>query len=184
MDHDSRDLVNRGNNLLAVGLLATIGIGIVTEVFREDEVLHKADDAALFLLGVGALLWYFAGRNRFKRSLLPLGLLVCGMVVKGLAAFALETGDQADVGDDIGVLTVFIVAIVISALAYFRSGADARAATPQAIAAEAPAGPSPLSGRPGTARPPYATDLRRAPLRAAAIPTAGETSVRTRPPRR
>lgn len=141
MDDSSRGLVNRGNNLLAVGLIATIGIGIVTEVAREDEILHKADDAALFLLGVGALVWYFAGTNRFKRSLVPLGLLLAGMVVKAVAAFALETGDQADVGDDIGVLTVFVVAIVISALAYFRSGAGSPAPQPQAFPAEAPAGP-------------------------------------------
>ena len=138
MDSSSRDLVNRGNNLLAVGLLATIGIGIVTEVFREDELLHKADDAALFVLGIGALVWYFAGTNRFKRSLLPLGLLVAGIAVKAVAAFALEAGDQADVGDDIGVLTVFLVAIVISALAYFRSGAGAPAALPHGISAETP----------------------------------------------
>ena len=141
MDQESRDLVNRGNNLLAVGLLATIGIGIVTEVFREDELLHKADDATLFLLGVGALVWYFAGRNRFKRSLLPLGLLIAGMAVKAVAAFALETGDQADVGDDIGVLTVFLVAIVISALAYFRSRAETPATMPQGVPVESPASP-------------------------------------------
>lgn len=141
MDDSSRGLVNRGNNLLAVGLIATIGIGIVTEVFREDEILHKADDAALFLLGVGALVWYFVGTNRFKRSLIPLGVLLAGMVVKALAAFALEAGDKADVGDDIGVLTVFIVAIVISALAYFRSGAGSQAPQPQAFPADAPAGP-------------------------------------------
>ena len=141
MDDGSRDLVNRGNNLLAVGLLATIGIGIVTEVAREDELLHKVDDALLFALGIGALVWYFAGRNRFKRSLLPLGLLLAGMVVKGVAAFALEAGDRADVGDDIGVLTVFIVAIVISALAYFRSGAGSRAVGPQSLPAETPARP-------------------------------------------
>jgi hypothetical protein len=141
MTEGSRELMNRGNNLLPVGLLATIGIGIVTEVFREDELLHKADDAALFVLGVGALVWYLTGTNRFKRTLAPLALLVAGMVVKGIAAFALEATDKADVGDDVGVLTVFIVAIVISAVVYFRGGAAESRAMPDSVPAATPAGP-------------------------------------------
>jgi len=141
MEDRSHELTNRGNNLLGVGLLATIGIGIVTEVAREDELIHKADDAALFLLGVGALVWYSAGRNRFKRTLLPLGLLLAGMVVKALAAFALEAGDTADVGDDIGVLTVFVVAIVITAVTYFRSDTQPQAALTSRTPAESPTAP-------------------------------------------
>lgn len=141
MTEGTRELVNRGNNLLPVGLLATIGIGIVTEVFREDELLHKADDAALFLLGVGALVWYLTGTNRFKRTLVPLGLLFAGLVVKAVAAFALEATDKADAGDDIGVLTVFIVAIVISAVVYFRGGAAESPAVPDSLPAATPVGP-------------------------------------------
>jgi hypothetical membrane protein len=136
-----RDLVNRGNNLLAVGTMAAIGIGIVTEVFREDEFVHKLDDATMFLLGAGALAWYFFGRNRVKRSLVPVGLLVAALAVKAIAAFGLEAADTADVGDDIGVLQFLIVAIVINAIVLMRTRSSVPAALPESIRAEAPAAP-------------------------------------------
>lgn len=56
-------------------------------------------------------------------------------------SFALEASDTADVGEDVGVLTVFIVAIVISAVVYFRSGAGERSSVPDTVLAASPAGP-------------------------------------------
>ncbi len=42
-----RDALNRGNNLLIVGLLVFLACGVFAETLIENELLGKADDALL-----------------------------------------------------------------------------------------------------------------------------------------
>ena len=75
----------RGNNLVATGILALSGFAFLPEFFLEDEPLHRLDEALLFIIGIAALAWYLRGRNKVSRSLVPVLLVVAASI--GVAAF-------------------------------------------------------------------------------------------------
>ncbi len=50
MENKIQEAINRGNNLLVVGLLSFTALGIFAEIFREDEWLDKADDIFVALV--------------------------------------------------------------------------------------------------------------------------------------
>ena len=110
----------RGNNLLATGVVAFAGVAFLPEFFLEDEWWHKVDEGALFLLGVAAIVWYLTGRKKFTRSLIPVGLVVGALVAK-VVGFILEIGDPEDLGDDFGALILFVLASITVIVIYVRS---------------------------------------------------------------
>src|SRR5947209_2671340 len=96
----------RGNNLVAAGILALSGFAFLPEFFLEDEASHRLDEVLLFIIGIAALAWYVRGRNKVTRSLVPVLLMVVALVVK-IVGLILEFGDKEDIGDDIGALILF-----------------------------------------------------------------------------
>jgi heme A synthase len=117
---NDQELVNRGNNLTAVTVLAAAGFAFLPEIFAEDELVHKIDDILLLVLGIIAWRWYRVGNNRFVKSIVPVILVVVAVIVK-VAAVILEMKDKADVGDDFGgLLLLAVTAIVVWRLARSR----------------------------------------------------------------
>lgn len=121
MARSFREAINRGNNLLPTGLLGVIGLGLIPEIFGEDEVLHKVDDIVMLLLAAVAVGWYLMGVNRWKRTWTPLALLVVGFVVKAIAFAGLEAGDQKDAGDDIAIAVVLLISTIITTVIMVRT---------------------------------------------------------------
>ncbi len=123
MSTELRESTNRGNNLLIVGLLLFTALGVFAEVFREDELLDKADDIFVVLAGLVALFWYLARKNRYQFSWFPFGLLAATFLAKVLA-FVNEFDDPSASGDEFGLLIPLAVMVVVSAIILVRTRKD------------------------------------------------------------
>ena len=111
---------NRGWNFAVAAFLGALAFGMLTAIPTEDEFTHKLDEIVIPLVVVAFLVWYFMGRNRFSRSLIPLGTVAVALVLKAIALFVLEFSDKEDRGDDIGIVIVLIAFLVITGWTYFR----------------------------------------------------------------
>ena len=106
-----REALNRGYNLVGTALVAISGFAFFPQAFAEDEFSHKLDEGGLFLLGIGALIWYFVGHNKVSRTIVPILFAAAALAVKLVAFFFLEAGDTADVGDEFAPLLLFVIAL-------------------------------------------------------------------------
>jgi hypothetical protein len=129
-----REALNRGNNLLTVGITSVIGLTLSLHVIFEDDPVDKLDDGVAALIGASALAWYFWGGNRMRRSWTPFALLALLWVLQVLTAFVTEAQDQAAVGDDRLMFQVLIVALIFNGIVLFRT----RGAKPVAASTTVP----------------------------------------------
>lgn len=116
---------NRGLNLAVTAFLSALAFGMLTAIPTEDEFTHKLDEIVIPLVVIALVVWYFMGRNKYSRSLIPLGTLAVVLVLKAIALFVLEFNDVADRGDDIGIVVVLVAFLVIAGWTYFRPPAAA-----------------------------------------------------------
>ncbi len=114
-----RESINHGYNLMMTAVLFFGGIAFGTLAFSptENDWLDRLDDIGLPLIGIVAVVWFLAGRNRYRRSVVPVVLAGLALVVQ-LLAVPLENDDPAAFGDNIGGL-VFLVPFFIFTLVYF-----------------------------------------------------------------
>ena len=117
---------NRGWNFAVAAFLGALAIGMLTAIPTEDEFAHKLDEIVIPIVVAAFVAWYFMGRNKFSRSLVPLGAVAVVLVLKAIALFVLEFNDKEDRGDDIGICVVLVAFIVIAAWSYFRPAAATR----------------------------------------------------------
>ena len=113
-------LINRGNNLLATGGLAALGLGLVTLIPQEDELVHKFDEIGIITVAALLVIWYFLGKHRYQRSIVPLGMVTAALVIKVLG-LAIEFNDTTDRGDDIGVVQVILALLIIVGIVLYRT---------------------------------------------------------------
>jgi heme A synthase len=113
-----REAINRGNNLLALALLGIGGGTFALTIFSESEWIDRIDDAIIGLLAIGIIVWYFWGANRYRRSWVPLAMLLGALAAK-LGAVVLELHDPAALGDDIPGVVMFAISAVVFAILYF-----------------------------------------------------------------
>jgi len=106
------DAINRGKNLLAVSLVTLSGVAFLPEFFLENDLEDKIDDGLLFVLGVIAVVWYLVSGNRFKRSWVPMLLVLIALAVK-IMGLVIEFKDKEAAGDDFGGLILFIAASIL-----------------------------------------------------------------------
>jgi hypothetical protein len=120
MSTQIKEAINRGNNLLIVGVLSFTALGVFTEIFHENEWLDRADDMFVVLVAIVALVWYLRRNNRYQYSWFPYGLLAATFVVKVLA-FINEFDDPIASGDEFGVLIPLFIMVIISAVILIRT---------------------------------------------------------------
>ena len=111
------DAVNRGYNLLATSVLGLAAAGYGGLAFAEADWPDKIDDLAFIVVGAVALIWYLVGRNRFRRSPVPVVLAAVATAFQVLGLF-LEHDDQAAVGDNIGGIVHFAVLLILVVVQY------------------------------------------------------------------
>lgn len=137
-----QNAINRGYNLLACTTLALAGLAFGNVVFEEAALLDKVNDIGFLVIGAVAVIWYLVGRNRFKRSLVP--IILSGIVViVQIVGLVLEKDDPASFGDNIGgmwlVVPLFVVLVVqfyVNRRHLAASAEVAPASEPSAISAE------------------------------------------------
>ncbi len=117
---------NRGWNFAIAAFAGSLGVGLATAIPTEDELLHKGDEILIPLVFLVFLIWYFIGRNKYSRSLIPLAAVALALILK-LIWLAIEFNDKEDRGDDIGISIVLVVFLAIVAWNYFRPPSAASA---------------------------------------------------------
>jgi hypothetical protein len=108
-----RDAINRGYNLLGVGIVAVSGISFFSDLPAEiNQIPHIVDEVLLALLAIVAFVWYLSGRNKYSHTVLPIVFAGAALAIKVLGLI-LESGDPADRGDEFGALVLFVTVIIV-----------------------------------------------------------------------
>jgi hypothetical protein len=116
-----RDALNRGYNLLGVGIIAISGLSFFSDLPAEiDHPSHIVDEVLLAILALVAFIWYLAGRNKYSRTVMPIIFAVLALAIKVLGLF-LEFSDPEDRGDEFGALVLFGVTIIVLVWQYLAS---------------------------------------------------------------
>ena len=113
-----QNAINRGYNLLACTVLALAGLAFGTIVFEEADLLDKVDDIGFLLIGAVAVIWYLVGRNRFKRSVVPIVLSGIAIIVQ-VVGLVLEKDNAASFGDNIGGMWLFVPLFVVLVVQFY-----------------------------------------------------------------
>jgi len=89
-----------------------------------------------------AVIWYLVGRNRFKRSVVPIVLSGIAIIVQ-VVGLVLEKDDPASFGDNIGGMWLFVPLLVVLVVQFYlnrrhlaASAKVASAPEPSTISAE------------------------------------------------
>jgi drug/metabolite transporter (DMT)-like permease len=107
-----RQAINRGFNLLAAGVLGLAGLAFGSLIFEEADPIDKVDNSILVLVAILAVAWYLIGNHRYERSAVPIAL--AGTALAGqLLGIAIEAGDPAAIGDDIGGMLLFVPLLIL-----------------------------------------------------------------------
>ncbi|HTL39748.1 MAG TPA: hypothetical protein VL306_02965 [Methylomirabilota bacterium] len=112
--------INRGFNLLAVSIVSLSGFAFAAEIFLENDMPDKLDDALLLLLGIVAIWWYLRKNNKFTLSITPVVFVWLSLAIK-IMAVIIEHADKEAVGDDFGALTLFILSGILVTYQYYKS---------------------------------------------------------------
>jgi hypothetical protein len=116
-----RDALNRGYNLLGVGIIAISGLSFFSDLPAEiDQPSHIVDEVLLAILALVAFIWYLAGRNKYSRTVMPIIFAVLALAIKVLGLL-LELGNPEDRGDEFGALVLFGVTIIVLVWQYLAS---------------------------------------------------------------
>ena len=137
-----QNAINRGYNLLACTVLALAGLAFGTVVLEEADLLDKVDDIGFLVIGAVAVIWYLVGRNRFKRSVVPIVLTGTAIIIQ-IVGLVLEKDDPASFGDNIGGIWLFVPLFVFLIVQFYinrrllvASAEVTPASEPAAISAE------------------------------------------------
>jgi hypothetical protein len=112
--------MNRGNNLLVSGFLVALAIGVTGVMVSESEWIDRLDDVFIIILALIAAIWHLRADYRYTWSLVPLGLLIFAFTGK-LIGFALEIGDPASAGDELGILPTIGAMLIIGCFVVGKS---------------------------------------------------------------
>src|SRR5579863_10174207 len=113
-----QNAINRGYNLLACTALALAGLAFGNVVFEEADLLDKVDDIGFLVIGAVAIIWYLVGRNRFRRSVIPIVLSALAIIVQ-IVGLVLEKDDPASFGDNIGGIWLFVPLFIVLVVQFY-----------------------------------------------------------------
>jgi hypothetical protein len=115
-----KEAMNRGSNLLMVGFLGVLGVGVFAEIINEPDLIDKADDILVALLALAAVIWYFRSDDRYRYSWLPFSLVALALAIKVGSIFA-EIDNAASVGDEFGIVPSLLGLLIVSLVIMIRS---------------------------------------------------------------
>ncbi len=118
-----KESINHGYNLMVTTVLLFGGLAFGTLAFSpvEDDWFDRLDDIGLPIIGVICLVWFLSGRNRYKRSVVPIVLTGLALLIQ-LVAIPLERDSAAAFGDNIGGIVLLLPFFLFALVYYFRVG--------------------------------------------------------------
>jgi hypothetical protein len=114
-----REALNRGLNFFGVAALGLLATSLIHGLQLATNWNERADDLALAAIALGVFGWYRTGRNRYRRSLVPLIGLLLGVAAK-LGGIWLAYGSLVLAGADFGVAFYLLIAAVIYGWQYYH----------------------------------------------------------------
>ncbi len=116
-----KESLNHGYNLMVTAVLFFGGLAFGTLALSpvENDWTDRLDDIGLPLIGIACLAWFLFGRNRYKRSVVPLVLAGLALAIQ-ILAIPLERDDAAAFGDNIGGLVLLLPFFVFGVVYYLR----------------------------------------------------------------
>jgi hypothetical protein len=120
-----REALNRGLNFFGVAVLGLLAASLIHGFQTAPHWRARVDDIALAVVTLGVLLWYLRGRNRYRRSLVPMAGLLLGGAVK-VTGIRLTYGAWVLAGADFGIAFYLVLAALIYAWQYYRLRDSAR----------------------------------------------------------
>jgi hypothetical protein len=122
-----KESIQHGYNLMVTAVLFFGGIAFGTLTFSpvENDWFDRLDDIGLPLIGVACLVWFLSGRNRYKRSIVPVVLAGLALAIQ-LVGIPLERDDAAAFGDNIGGLVLLLPFFLFAGVYYLRLGRSMR----------------------------------------------------------
>ena len=122
MERDSvtvREALNRGINFFGVAALGLLATSLIHGLQLARSWTDRVDDLTLAAITLGVFGWYRSGRNRYRKSLVPLIGLLLGMAAK-LAGIWLSYGSLVLAGADFGVAFYLLIAALIYSWQYYH----------------------------------------------------------------
>jgi hypothetical protein len=98
----------RGFNLMATAFIFLTGLAFASGGIRENDLTDKLDDLTLLGLGIVLLAWYLIGENRYRRSWVPVVVVVLALVPVQLYGLINEINDKDAIGNDIGGMFIYV----------------------------------------------------------------------------
>jgi hypothetical protein len=114
-----REALNRGLNFFGVAALGLLAMSLIHGLQVAGSWRARAGDLAVAAITLGVLLWYVRGRNRYRRSVVPLIGLLLGVVAK-LAGIWLVYGSLVLAGADFGVAFYLLIGALIYTWQYYH----------------------------------------------------------------
>lgn len=111
---------NRGFNLMCTAFIFLTGLAFASGGIRENDLSDKLDDLGLLGLGILLLVWYFIGENRYKRSWVPVIVVVLALVPVQLYGLINEISDKEAIGNDIGGMFIYVPLVIFTLYQFMR----------------------------------------------------------------
>ncbi len=106
-------------NYFTFSFLGIIGLTVLPEVFQENDLPDKIDDALLFILGLVGIWWYRKHSTHGKANVSVIFLAI-GLFIK-IIGIIIEHADKEALGDDLGVGTALLLALILVAWQIYHS---------------------------------------------------------------
>lgn len=114
-----KDLARR-INFFAAGFIGVLGLSLTSELFLENDVSDKIDDALMLLLSLATIYWYRKTGYKSSKSVASIVIIGIGILIKALAIY-IENADKEAVGDDFGIIAALIIAFIFVTWQTIRS---------------------------------------------------------------
>lgn len=99
-------------NFFVTSFISILGITLIYEIIKENDVADKIDDSLMVILGIIAIWWYRKTGHRGEDSK-PAVIISGTAVAIKILAVAIEHADKEALGDDIGILIALISAFAL-----------------------------------------------------------------------
>jgi hypothetical protein len=106
------EALNRGLNFFGVATLAILATSTIHGVELPYSTAHRIAEIAFGLSAASSIAWYLSGRNRYRRSVVPLIFMIFALLAKLGGALG-GYGQIIPVGADLGIAFLLVVTMAV-----------------------------------------------------------------------